>query len=134
MVARVCADRKLDFSTRAQTEVQARAVIMWMRLRGKFFWNKNNKVNAGNLYFDSTSNILRAIHSDDFKGWLHAHSQINPKKADYDFLLNQIDSAAMNHEIANECVPGALFDRRGDVVYVSNGDAAMVRVRPAVDG
>ena len=134
MVARVCADRKLNFSTRAQTEVQARAVIMWMRLRGKFFWNKNNKVNAGNLYFDSTSNILRAIHSDDFKGWLHAHSQINPKKADYDFLLNQIDSAAMNHEIANECVPGALFDRRGDVVYVSNGDAAMVRVRPAVDG
>lgn len=134
MVARVCTDRKLNFSTRAQTEVQARAVIMWMRLRGKFFWNKNNKVNAGNLYFDSTSNILRAIHSDDFKGWLHAHSQINPKKADYDFLLNQIDSAAMNHEIANECVPGALFDRRGDVVYVSNGDAAMVRVRPAVDG
>lgn len=134
MVARVCANRKLNFSTRAQTEVQARAVIMWMRLRGKFFWNKNNKVNAGNLYFDSTSNILRAIHSDDFKGWLHAHSQINPKKADYDFLLNQIDSAAMNHEIANECVPGALFDRRGDVVYVSNGDAAMVRVRPAVDG
>lgn len=134
MVARVCADRKLNFSTRAQTEVQARTVIMWMRLRGKFFWNKNNKVNAGNLYFDSTSNILWAIHSDDFRAWLHAHSQINPKKADYDFLLNQIDSAAMNHEIANECVPGALFDRRGDVVYVSNGDAAMVRVRPAVDG
>ena len=134
MVARVCTDRKINFSTRAQTEVQARAVVMWLRLRGKFFWNKNNKVNAGNLYFDSTSNILRAIHSDDFKGWLHAHSQINPKKADYDFLLNQIDSAAMNHEIANECVPGALFDRRGDVVYVSNGDAAMVRVRPAVNG
>ena len=134
MVARVCFNLKINFSTRNQTEVQARVVVMWMRLRGKFFWNKNNKVNAANLYFDATSNILRAIHSDDFKGWLHAHSQINPKKSDYDFLINMIDSAAMNHEIANECVPGALFDRRGDVVYISNGDAAMVRVRPAHGG
>lgn len=134
MVAKVCADHKMSFSTRAQTEVQTRVVIMWMRLRGKFFWNKNSKVYQTNLYFDSASKILRVIHSDDFKGWLHAHAQINPKKADYEFLLNQIDSAAMNHEIASECVPGALFDRRGDVVYVSNGDASMVRVKPAVDG
>ena len=134
MVSRVCSDRRLSFSTRAQTEVQTRTVIMWMRLRGSFFWNKNQKINNANLYFDSASNILRVIHSDDFKSWIHAHSQINPAKADFDFLMHQIDSAAMNPEISRECVPGALFDRRGDVIYVSNGDASMVRVRAAVGG
>lgn len=134
MVSRICAEHKKNFSQRSQTEVQTRTVIMWMRLRGKFFWNKNNKVNSFNLYFDKSANILRVIHSDDFKGWLHAHSQINPSKADFDFLMNQIDAAAMNHEISRECVPGALFDRRGDIVYVSNGDSSMVRVKPAKDG
>ncbi len=131
MVARVCADRKLNFSTRMQTDVQTRTVIMWMRLRGKFFWNRDNKVNAANLYFDDRAKILRVVHSDDFKGWLHAHTQINPAKADFDFLMHQIDAAAMNSRIASECVPGALFDRRGNVVYVSNGDAMMVRVSAA---
>lgn len=134
MVARILSEHKKSFSTRSQTEVQTRTVIMWMRLRGKFFWNKNNKVNLANLYFDESSKILRVVHSDDFKGWLHAHSQINPSKADFDFLMNQIDAAAMNHEIASECVPGSLFDRRGDVIYVSNGDAAMVRVKAAKKG
>jgi len=134
MVSRVCAEMRKTFSTRMQTDVQTRTAIMWMRLRGKFFWNKNSKVNASNLYFDDTAKILRVIHSDDFKGWLHAHTQINPGRSDFDFLMNQIDAAAMNSEISNECVPGALFDRRGDVVYVSNGDAQMVRVSAADDG
>lgn len=134
MVSRVCAERRLTFSTRSQTEVQTRTVIMWLRLRGSFFWNKNNKINNANLYFDSSSNVLRVIHSDDFKSWIHAHSQVNPSKADFDFLMHQIDSAAMNPEISQECVPGALFDRRGDVIYVSNGDSSMVRVSAAVDG
>lgn len=134
MVSRVCTDRRINFSTRSQTEVQTRTVIMWMRLRGKFFWNKKNKVNSANLYFDSSSKILRVIHSDDFRGWLHAHTQINPSKSEFDFLMNQIDAAAMNHEIARSCCPGALFDRRGDVIYVSNGDSSMVRIKAAVDG
>lgn len=134
MVARVCGDRKTTFSTRMQTDVQTRTVIMWMRLRGRFFWNKNTKINSANLYFDNCANVLRVIHSDDFKGWLHAHSQINPNRSDFDFLMAQIDAAAMNSEIANECVPAALFDRRGDVCYVSNGDAEMVRVKAAKDG
>ena len=134
MVARVLSERHMNFSTRMQTDVQTRTVIMWLRLRGRLFWNKNLKVNEQSLYFDSSANVLRKIHSDDFCGWLHAHSQINPKKADFEFLMAQIDAAAMNSEIANECEPGALIDRRGDSIYISNGDAEMIRVRPAVDG
>lgn len=134
MVARILSAGRTNFSTRMQTDVQTRSVIMWMRLRGKFFWNKNNKTNAANLYFDCASNILRSIHSDDFRGWLHAHSQINPGKADFEFLMHTIDAVAMNGEIAHECVPAALFDRREDVIYVSNGDSEMARIRPAVNG
>ncbi len=134
MVARVMSDRHMNFTTRAQTDVQTRTVIMWLRLRGRLFWNKNLKINAQSLYFDSSANVLRKIHSDDFCGWLHAHTQINPKKADFEFLMAQIDAAAMNSEIANECDPGALIDRRGDTIYISNGDAEMIRVRPAVNG
>lgn len=134
MVARVLSDKKMNFSTRMQTDVQTRTVIMWLRLRGRLFWNKNLKINEQNLYFDSAACVLRKIHSDDFCGWLHAHSQINPKKADFEFLMAQIDAAAMNSEIAHECEPGALIDRRGDTIYISNGDAEMIRVKPAVDG
>ena len=57
MVARILSEHKKSFSTRSQTEVQTRTVIMWMRLRGKFFWNKNNKVNLANLYFDESSKM-----------------------------------------------------------------------------
>ena len=134
MVARVCSDRKVSFGSREKTEVQTRTIIMWLRLRGKFFWNRDNKINLANLYFDRSANILRAIHSDDFQNWLLAHTQLSPDKSDFKVLMHQIDAAAMNGEIAHECVPGALFDRRGDVVYVSNGDAEMVRVKAAKDG
>lgn len=134
MVARVLSTGRTNFSTRMQTDVQTRSVVMWMRLRGKFFWNRDNKVAKANLYFDSVANVLRVIHSDDFQCWLHAHAQINPGKADFEFLMNTIDAAAMNSEIAHECAPGALFDRRGDRIYVSSGDSEMVRVSPAVNG
>lgn len=134
MVARCCAEFKLSFPVRRQTEVQNRTIIMWLRLRGKFFWNKRSKVNESNLYFDSAKNVLRVIHSDDFQNWLVAHSQLSPDKADFKALIHQIDAAAMNREIADECQPCALFDRRGDVVYVSNGDSEMMRVKPAVNG
>lgn len=134
MVSRVCADRKLNFGTRTQTDIQTRTVIMWLRLRGKLFWNRDNKANATNLYFDDFDKVLRVIHSDDFKNWLQYHTQINPSKADFDFLMNQIDSAAMNSRIARECVPGALFDRRGDHIYISCGDSKMMKVSPAVKG
>lgn len=134
MVSRVCTDRKLNFSTRMQTDVQTRTAIMWLRLRGKFFWNRDNKTNAANLYFDDTDKVLRVVHSDDFKNWLQYHTQINPSKADFDFLMNQIDSAAMNSRIARECVPGALFDRRGEAIYISCGDSRMMKVTAAVNG
>lgn len=134
MVAKCCADLKIGFPVRRQSDVQTRVVLMWMRLRGKFFWNKNSKVNQSNLYFDSSKNVLRVIHSDDFQNWLLAHTQLSPDKADFKGLMHQIDAAAMNHEVAEECVPGALFDRRGDVIYISNGDSEMVRVKAAVKG
>lgn len=134
MVAKVLGEKKMSFSTRIQTEVQTRTIIMWLRLRGKFFWNRDNKINAANLYFDSSANILRVVHSDDFQNWLLAHTQLSPDRSDFKVLMHQIDAAAMNREISNECVPGALFDRRGDVIYVSNGDAEMVRVKAAKRG
>lgn len=134
MVSRIVSQLKMNFSTRAQTDVQNRTIIMWLRLRGRLFWNRDNKINLANLYFDESANILRAVHSDDFQGWLHAHTQVSPDRSDFKSLMHMIDSAAMNKEVANECVPGALFDRRGDVVYVSCGDSLMVRVKPAVKG
>lgn len=134
MVARVLADRKMSFTSRMQTEVQTLCVLMWMQLRGRFFWNENKQSFQTSLYFDGAKRMLYSIQSDAFQAWLLAHTGITNDKADFKRLMATINSAAMNPEVSHGIVPGALFDRRGDVVYISSGDSEMVKVEPSADG
>lgn len=128
MVARVQAENKANFSTRMQTDVQTIVTIMWLRLRGKFFWNERLKTFSTSLYFDDEKRVLRVIRSDDFQSWLQAHTGINPSKADFEHLMKVIDAAAMNPEVSYGVVPGVLFAERDGALYVSSGDSAMVRI------
>lgn len=134
MVARVQSEEKQTFTTRMQTDVQTLAILMWLQLRGRFFWNKNQKSYSTSLYFDGVKQVLYVIQSDDFKAWLIAHTGLTDDKSDYKRLMSAINSAAMNPEISRGIEPGALFDRRGDVIYISNGDSEMAKISPSKDG
>lgn len=135
MVARACANnkpRELNFSTRMQTEVQTRAVLMWLQLHGQFFWDESLKSFNTSLYFDREKKILRRIKSEEFQSWLQNHAEINSTRSDFDFLMSEVDAIAFNPEVARSCRPRALFNRKeiagSTYIYISNGDSWMMKV------
>ena len=134
MVARVQAENRASFTTRMQTDIQTLAVVMWLQLRGRFFWNDDRQSFQTSLYFDGRKRMLYSIQSDGFKAWLLAHTGISDDKSDFKRLMSTINSAAMNPEVSHGIRPGALFDRRGDVIYISCGDSEMAKVEASADG
>ena len=124
-------------TSRQYKDLEARVVVMWMQARGRFFFDSKLRDEASALYFDAAHNLgngrrggyLMQIGSDEFKNWVAAHA---PSKADCkrsdSKILSTIGMAALNPEVSTGVEPGNLWDRRGDVIYISNGDSEIVRV------
>lgn len=124
--------------SRAYMELEARVAVMWLQLRGRFFWHGNFKDSSEALYYDYRHNIdggkdrggyLMKIDSDDFRTWLASHTASKAatlKKESQ--LFNLATMAALNPEVSSPVVPAHLWDRRGDVIYISNGDSMVVRI------
>ena len=138
MVGKVCGENDANFSTRMQTEVQTRAVLMWLQLKGEFFWDDTLKSYSTSLYFEGEKRILRRIQSEEFKSWLQNHCDINPGRADFEYLMNEINAIAFNPEVSRGVMPRALFNRRrvgkDDFIYISSGDSYMYKIGAAKDG
>lgn len=140
LVARVCADgdkktdSKFRFSTAMRTDVRTISAMMWLQLRGRFYWDKDIKSNSTSRFLDDETGFLYKIEDDDFKSWLTTHTQLTHDSKEFKRLEEMIRSAAMNPRVARENRPEALFARRGDILYISNGDTQMVRISPSKDG
>lgn len=124
-------------TSRQYQDLEARVVVMWMQARGRFFFDSKLRDEASALYFDAAHNLgngrrggyLMRIGSDEFTNWVAAHA---PSKADCkrrdSKILRTVGMAALNPEVSTGVEPGNLWDRRGDVIYISNGDSEIVRV------
>lgn len=117
----------------AMLEIMTVSVVMWLRLRGQFFWlakqNTDTRDSADSMYFDGKERKLMRINSGEFRDWLFGHSGISPaNERAWKQMFEAIKAASTNPDISRPCVPGNLFDRRGDVIYISNGSQYMARV------
>ena len=62
---------------RQVSELQAAITLLWLRSRGKFFWDENAKGFATSLYFDEKTGVLMRVRSDEFAAFIATESEIN---------------------------------------------------------
>lgn len=125
---------EFKFNTRMQTEVRVTVAMMWLQLRGDFYWNENFKDATTSMYLDRKSRILFQIADSDFHAWLVSHTGITDDKQDFKKLISLVKAASMNPEVSRGVKPSALFERKGDIIYISNGEKNIVKVSPSADG
>lgn len=111
------------------SELQAAITLLWLRSRGKFFWDENAKGFATSLYFDEKTGVLMRVRSDEFAAFIATESEINREASGFKYLMSLIDDAAMSEQVAQGVTPSNMWDRRGDAVFVSSGDAEMYRIK-----
>lgn len=114
---------------RQVSELQAAITLLWLRSRGKFFWDENAKGFATSLYFDEKTGVLMRVRSDEFAAFIATESEINREASGFKYLMSLIDDAAMSEQVAQGVTPSNMWDRKGDAVFVSSGDAEMYRIK-----
>lgn len=115
-------------SARMQGDVASVVCLLWLRSRGRFFWDENAKSFATSLYFDEVTGVLMRVRSDEFMSFLATVAEINRESSGFKYLMSLIDDAAMSADASQGVVPSNMWDRRGDAVYISTGDAEMYRL------
>lgn len=120
--------RRLKLSNPQRTELTCSLSLAWLRARGKFFADADNPMYATSLYFDSAKGVLYNIQSDEFKSFLATETNVSRENKVYDFMMSLIEDMTMAESITPRVRPSKEWDRRNDVIYVSNGDSRMYKV------
>lgn len=105
------------------------ASIMWLRSRGRFFWNEEVQTHSSCLYFDNEDCRLALIGEDRFKSWLAEASILVREDKSFKRLYSAVCDAAMSERVSEGVVPAQYYTRRGNAVYISSGDSWMIRCR-----
>lgn len=121
-------DRDFKFGAKQVSELQASITLLWLRSRGKFFWDENAKGFSTSLFFDERTGVLMRVRSDEFMAFVATESEINRESPAFKYLMSLVDDAAMSDQVAQGVTPSNMWDRRGDAVYISSGDAEMYKI------
>ena len=111
-------------------DVTAIICLMWLRARGKFFWNEETKGYATSMFFDETTGILMHVRNDEFMSFLATEANINRESTTFRYVMSMIDDAAISSEASQGVVPANLWTSVDDRIYISSGDSEMYRVSP----
>ena len=122
-------DRSFKMGARQVSDIQAAITLLWLRSRGKFFWDENAKGFATSLFFNEQTGVLMRVRSDEFAAFVATESEINREATGFKYLMSLVDDAAMSDQVAQGVVPSNMWDRRGDAVFISSGDAEMYRIK-----
>lgn len=115
-------------SAKDKNDISALVCLLWLRSRGKFFWNENDTGFATSLYFDETTGVLMYIRRDEFMSFLATASCINRESPAFKYVMSLIDDAALSPEVAQGVVPSKLWECRNEIIYISSGDSEMYRI------
>ena len=108
--------------------IVSQVCIRWLKWRGAFFYNSEEKNFGRSMYFDNVEKKLLMIESDEFHSWISTNSGINRNIAMFGYLMADVHNEALQGSDSKGVVPSVLFDRREDVIYISNGDSEMARI------
>lgn len=104
------------------------AVVKMLKENGKFFRHAEEPVFSSCMYFDSNLKRLVGTQSDSFTSWLSDMTRINLKDSLWGKVQSAVDTEAMTGADTEAVVPSQYWARKGEALYLSNGDGAMVRV------
>jgi hypothetical protein len=121
-------DRTFKLSNPQRTELACILAVAWLRSRGKFFADIDNPNYSTSLYFDSEAGILYNIHSDEFLSYLATAVNISRENKIFKFLIALIEDMVMTESETPRVRPSKEWDRRGNVIYISNGDSRIYKV------
>lgn len=122
--------KRLDakMGAKEKNDISAAVCLLWLRSRGKFFWDENDTGFETSLYFDETTGVLMYIRRDEFMSYLATASCINRESTTFKYVMSLIDDAALSPEVSRGVVPSKLWECKGEKIYISSGDSEMYRV------
>lgn len=124
--------KRLDgkMGAKEKNDISAIVCLLWLRSRGKFFWNENDTGFETSLYFDEATGVLMYIRRDEFMSYIATASCINRESTTFKYVMSLIDDAALSPEVSQGVVPSKLWECKGETIYISSGDSEMYRVTP----
>lgn len=118
----------VEISSSKLHEIENALTVMWLRSRGRLFWNAQTERHEDSLFFDNERGQLFTIESDFFQSWIANLTDVSRSVQQYKTLHALLQDAAVCQNVAAGVIPSKYYDRRGDTLYISNGDSLMVRV------
>lgn len=120
-------DEHFKIANPQRTELISSLMLAWLRARGQFFADVDNPQYETSMYFDSVDGILYYINSAEFKSFLATESCVSRESKVFDVMLALIEDFTMAKETPR-VRPSKQWDRKGDNIYLSNGDSRMYKV------
>ncbi len=121
-------DHGFKMTNPARLELTSSITLAWLRSRGKFFADANNPSYDTSLFFDSPKGVLYLLHSNEFSSFLATAANVNREDKVFKFMMSLIDDLALDEDSTPRVVPSKEWDRRGEAIYISNGDSRMCKV------
>lgn len=114
--------------------LRAWVTTCWLMSRGEFFWDTNFNSFDTCMYIDYGADEARLmrISSNEFVAFvcdMARYDDVDEKKGDLKRAMGLIKQVAISPEYSRGVDPSNMWDRRGDVVYVSSGDGEMYRLK-----
>jgi hypothetical protein len=117
-------------STAQQRAKIAEAVVLAVAERGQFFFELEQRDFRSTMFFDSDRKRLELISGDPFHAWLSDWLRINRADPIFTHIISEIQTVALNEKYSKGIVPEKFWATRSGAIYLSNGDANLVRITP----
>ena len=120
---------EVKLTTEVWRNIRVVVTVMWLRSRGRFFWDENYKSFETSMFFDRKEGVLMFLREAEFQAWLATVTGENREGRTFKFIMAAINDAALSPDVSQGVIPSNAWERRGDAVYISSGDSEMWRLR-----
>jgi hypothetical protein len=115
-------------STAKQRAKIAEAVVLAVAQRGQFFFDIEQRDFRSTMFFDSDRKRLELISGDPFHAWLSDWLRVNRADPVFTHVISEIQTVALSEKYSKGIVPEKFWATRPDAIYLSNGDAHLVKI------
>lgn len=121
-------EEKFRMTNSQRYELTSLITAAWFQARGRFFSDKNNPCYETSLYFDEETGVLYQIRSNEFGSFMATVSNVNREDRMFKFMMSLLDDLALDEKLTPRVVPSKQWERRGDMIYISNGDSKVCKI------
>ncbi|MBQ9349493.1 hypothetical protein, partial [Phyllobacterium sp.] len=131
-IARACPNNEVPKGV--PQRIKSWSVAIWLLMRGSFFWHDRFYMDFSQAMFldrDEKECRLMKVTSNEFLAFIGRVARledIDAKKGDMAKVMGLVKQIAVDPDYSRGVVPGQSWERRGDVIYISNGDREICRI------